>query len=240
MKQNKAILIIHGFAGGPYDEEPISNYLELKSYDVFNFTLPGHDKMLFNKITKDDWINSCREHLELLISNNYEYITVIGHSMGGVLACILASEYKEITRLVLAAPAFKYLTFEEEDFKFLTALKNSSKLFEDYSKEEIIARILQFPMSVIKEFMTLIKENYDIPSKIDTPTLIIQGKNDKVVPVKSAEYVYKTLKSKNKHLMLLDEVTHDVFKGKKVNDICIAIEQFIRNGRYTYDEDKKY
>lgn len=226
---SKAILIIHGFAGGPYDEEPISNYLELKGYDVYNFTLPGHEKMLFNKITRNDWINSCKEHLEMLIGNGYKEIDVLGHSMGGVLACLLAAHYKEINKLVLAAPAFKYLTFEEENFKFLTALKNSPKLFEDYKKEEVISRLLQFPVSVLKEFTSLIDECYETPKNINIPTLIIQGKSDIVVPVKSSEYVYNNLKSKNKKLVLFDDVTHDVFKGSHVNDICIEIERFLRS-----------
>ena len=29
----KAILIIHGFAGGTYDEENLANYLELNKYE---------------------------------------------------------------------------------------------------------------------------------------------------------------------------------------------------------------
>ena len=40
----KAILVIHGFAGGVYDEEYLTHRLELISnYDVYTFTLPGHD-----------------------------------------------------------------------------------------------------------------------------------------------------------------------------------------------------
>ena len=36
----KAILIIHGFGGGVYDEEYLSTELEfIKNYDVFTFTL---------------------------------------------------------------------------------------------------------------------------------------------------------------------------------------------------------
>ena len=54
MLLKKAVLIIHGFAGGTYDEEYLANYLELKGFDVYTFTLPGHDRMLFNKITKED------------------------------------------------------------------------------------------------------------------------------------------------------------------------------------------
>lgn len=230
--KNSAVLIIHGFAGGTYDEEAIFDYLALEGYHTFNFTLPGHEKMLFNKITRNDWINSCKEHLEMLINNGYKNIYVLGHSMGGVLACILASEYKEVTKLVLAAPAFKYLTFEEENFKFLTALKNSPKLFEDYKKQEVVSRVLQFPVSVIKEFMALIEENYNTPKTINIPTLIIQGKHDIIVPIKSAEYVYDSINTEKKKLVLLENVTHDIFRSQKVNETCVLIDNFFKEDKY--------
>ena len=51
MKLRKAVLIIHGFAGGTYDEERLAFYLTMHNYDVFTFTLPGHDKIFFNKVT---------------------------------------------------------------------------------------------------------------------------------------------------------------------------------------------
>ena len=53
----KAVLIIHGFAGGTYDQEDLANYLELnKSFDVFQFTLPGHNRNL-SKVKHEEWIN---------------------------------------------------------------------------------------------------------------------------------------------------------------------------------------
>ena len=40
----KAILLIHGFAGGTYDFESLAKNLEcINNYDVFTFTLNGHD-----------------------------------------------------------------------------------------------------------------------------------------------------------------------------------------------------
>lgn len=61
----KAILIIHGFGGGVYDEEYLSTELEfINGYDVFTFTLPGHDTMP-GKYTRADWIRCSSEHLEI-------------------------------------------------------------------------------------------------------------------------------------------------------------------------------
>ena len=73
----KAILIIHGYAGGTYDEEDLANYLELnKFYDVFQFTLPGHSKNL-SKVKYQDWINKSEEMMNFLIDNGYKSIYLI-------------------------------------------------------------------------------------------------------------------------------------------------------------------
>lgn len=228
-KNKKAVLIIHGFAGGVYDEEILANKLELSGYSVFTFTLPGHEKILFNKVKKEDWINKCTYEIETLLNNGFKDIYVIGHSMGGVLACYLASKYKEVKKLVLAAPAFKYLTFGEENFELLHALKNSPLLFKDYKKEEIISRLVQFPTSVIKEFTSLVELNQDSPSKISIPTLIIQGDNDKIVPITSSQYVYDKLSSKRKKLYIVKGVTHDIFRSDKVDEIISEVLKFLKS-----------
>ena len=223
----KAILIIHGFAGGTYDEEFLSTYLELNGFDVYTFTLPGHERTLFKKVTREDWKNSCEEHLELLIKNGYKKIYVIGHSMGGVLACHLASKYKEVKKLVLAAPAFKYLTFDKDTFDMANAIINSPKLLKYYSKEDIISRAIQFPKSVVKEFITLVDESKDLPIKINCPILIVHGTEDQLVPLKSSEEVINNFNSKNKELIILEGITHDIFRSDKKEEISIKIKEFL-------------
>lgn len=227
--KRKAVLIIHGFAGGVYDEEALSIYLELNNFDTYTFTLPGHDRTLFNKVKKEDWINSCESHLQKLIDNGYKDISVIGHSMGGVLATYLAVHHKEVKRLVLAAPAFKYFTFDKDDFDTKTALLNSPKVFKEYGKEEVLSRLVQFPKSVLKEFMDLVSESQLLPSLIDVPTLIVQGSADIVVPLKSSEALYDEIKSKKKKIIVLDNVTHDIFRSSEVESLCIKIKDFLND-----------
>ena len=230
MKLRKAVLIIHGFAGGTYDEERLAFYLTMHNYDVFTFTLPGHDKIFFNKVTKDDWIDSCRNHIEKLSKNGYKNIYVIGHSMGGILASYLAANYNEVKKLVLIAPAFKYLTFEENDLNVMSVIKNSPKICEDYGTKTIFSRMLQFPTSVIKEFMHLVDISKEIPSKVSCSTLIIQGDDDKIVPIESSEFVFKHLNTKKKYLKIIHNLTHDVFRCDEDEAICNMIYKFLRFG----------
>jgi len=227
----KAVLIIHGFAGGTYDQEYLSTYLELNRFDVYNFTLPGHERTLFSKVTRDDWKKSCEDHLELLIKNGYKKIYVVGHSMGGVLACYLASKYKEVKKIVLAAPAFKYMTFDKDEFKMSYALKNSPKLLKYYSKEDIISRAIQFPTSVVKEFMKLVDESQDLPNKVNCPVLLFHGTEDQIVPLKSSETIIKEFKNKDKELIVLDGVTHDIFRSKDKEQACNKIKKFLNKIR---------
>lgn len=228
MKLKKAILIIHGFAGGTYDEEELANYLELnRGFDVFQFTLPGHEKNL-SKVEHQEWISYSEKQIKWLIKNGYNKIYLIGHSMGGVIATYLASKYKEVKKLVLAAPAFQYLNVIKDDLNVSESLKIAPKIIKDYGSDEIIARMLKFNVSVIKEFMDLVKHYYDYPKYVTCKTLIIQGKNDNLVPESSSEYVYHNIKSRAKKLILLEGVTHDIFRHNKKEEIFKLVEKFLK------------
>ncbi|MBR6690811.1 MAG: alpha/beta fold hydrolase [Bacilli bacterium] len=224
----KAVLIIHGFAGGTYEEEQLANYLELnREFDVFQYTLPGHEKNL-SKIERQEWISASEDKIEWLIRNGYNRIYLIGHSMGGVIATYLASKYKEIKKLVLAAPAFHYLNVIKDDLNVGKSLKIAPKIIKDYGSDEIIARMLKFNVSVIKEFMKLVKDYYDYPKYVTCKVLILQGKNDILVPITSSQYVYSNLKSKSKKLILLNDVTHDIFRDDNKEEIFRIVEKFLK------------
>ena len=194
---------------------------------MFQFTLPGHERNL-SKVEHDEWIKKSEQQIEWLISNRYNKIYLIGHSMGGVIATYLASKYIEVKKLVLAAPAFHYLSVIKENLNVSKSLQVAPKVIKTYGSEEIVARMLKLNVTVLKEFMTLVKEYYDYPKDVTCPVLIIQGKSDNLVPVSSSEYVYNSVKSKEKKLICLDNVTHDVFRSENKKEIFKLIERFLK------------
>lgn len=230
--RRKAILIIHGFAGGTYDEENLANVLEfVKNFDVFSFTLPGHESRK-DKATREDWINSARSHIEMLINHGYKDIYVIGHSMGGVIASIVASEYKEVKKLVLAAAAFQYLNSYESKLNVRELMGLIKTNVSDYSAEEIYSRFLKMPLNSLKEFMSIVKENQDVVRNINIPTLIIHGSKDKLVPLSSSTYIYDNIKSKNKYLYKVKRINHDVFNNDRQTEVCDLIVKFLKTKFY--------
>ena len=225
----KAILIVHGFVGGTYDEEDLANYLELnKSFDVFQFTLPGHERNL-SKVYYKEWIKRSEEQVEWLIENGYNTIYVIGHSMGGVIATYLATKYKQVKKLVLAAPAFHYLNVVNDNLNIKESLKVVPKVIEQIGKDEIVARFLKLNISSIEEFMNLVKHYYHAPKEIKCPVLILHGQSDHLVPTSSSEYVYSELKG-TKKLVYINGATHDLFKDEKKEQIFEIVEKFLKYG----------
>lgn len=230
----KAILIIHGLAGGTYDVEPLARYLELqRSFDVYMFTLPGHDVKDISKTKKEEWINASREQIEYLIKNHYRTIYVVGHSMGGVIAAYLATKYKQVKKVVLACPAFSHI--EKEEGGVIKAFLKSQDVINTYGVEEFLTRMNKLPFTAINEFKSLVNEYQNVYKSIKVPTMILHGTNDQIVPIESTKKIYGSLKVKKKYLQVNDYY-HDIFKGDKVDlinkEICSFLKKpkmFIKN-----------
>jgi len=225
----KAILLIHGFAGGSYDYNSLNNDLELyNSFDVFTFTLPGHERMIIDKVTRKDWIKKAEDELEKIINAGYSEVYIIGHSMGGVIASYLASKYKQVKKLVLAAPAFHYLAFKGDKVDILESIKKLPNLFKNYNPEEVLSRLFKVPAPTIREFMKLVEEHTGDVKNITCPTLILHGDKDDIVPYDSVLYVYDNIKSKSVTLIELKTLTHDLFMNDRYEEVKGLIIKFFK------------
>ena len=193
--------------------------------NVYQFTLPGHAYK--EACTHKDWIRSVDEKIEELIKMGYSKIYVVGHSMGGVLAAYAASKYPQVKKVVLAAPAFKYIG-DKNHF----SIKKATSIVRDYGLPEIIFRGLErLPMNAINEFMTLVNKLQETPTKISAPILILQGLKDDIAPRESSEYVFNSDKKRKKSLVYLEKSNHDLFNGPQKDEINIKIEKFLLFGK---------
>lgn len=234
----KAVLIIHGLAGGTYDEEPLANYLEInRRLDVFMFTLPGHDVKDKRTATMEAWINESERQLQTLIDAGYKKIYLVGHSMGGVIATHLAKEFKEVKKLVLVAPAFTSIASKEEGGVF-KALFKIPDLIKAYSYNEFMTRINKLPFSAEKEFFKLVDTYKDDIYDIDIPTLFVHGTNDQMVPIKSSEEIFEKMTLEKKKMVVIGDYYHDVFKGEKVQLINKEIEKFLLSWNWKIKQEK--
>lgn len=222
--RKKAILMIHGFVGGCYDFFNFQNELEIiKKFDVYTFTLPGHDKIIVNDVKYQEWIKESTNQIEFLINNGYKEIYLIGHSMGGVIASHLASLYPQVKKLVLAAPAFRYFYFKDGkvDIKSMNeTLKNIKEIFKGDDSEKVVSRIIKTPITTMIEFTKLVTHCQECVKYINCPTLTIHGLNDIVVPTEGTEYVYNNINSKTNILLNIKNLNHECFSKTKSGNIA--------------------
>ena len=227
----KAILIIHGFVGGIYDFDNLPNLLELKrNFDVYAFTLPGHEKHIVKDVKHDDWLKAAEDQIKFLIDHNYKEIYLIGHSMGGVIATHLASKYPQVKKLVLAAPAFRYFCFKEGKVNIKginDTIKNMPHVMKEEGKRKTIERIQKTPLATMIEFTKLVSKCEKDPEKITCPVLIIHGLSDTTVPEESTNYVHDKVKSKTNILVNIKGVPHACFVKNRKDEVKELIIDFL-------------
>lgn len=231
--RKKAILLIHGFVGGIYDYGNLQNELQvIRKFDVYTFTLPGHDKIIVKDVKYTEWINEAKNQVEFLINNGYKEIYLVGHSMGGVIATHLASIYPQVKKLVLAAPAFRYFAFEDGKVNIRglnETLKNMPELFKNEAQEKVIQRIIKTPIPTMLEFTSLVKKYQNDVKNITCPVLTIHGLNDMVVPDTATDMVHDSVKSKTNILINIKGVSHDCFTLKRGDEVKKLIIDFLKN-----------
>ncbi len=224
-----AVLVVHGFCGGLWENEYLVNYLQqFHNIDTYAYTLPGHEKDFLSKANYHDWINDTERHY-LELTKKYKRIILIGHSMGGVICSYLASKYK-VKKLILIAPAFEYLNFSKnkedlKDIKSLVKEKSNYSLYKDFA-----TKLIRYSPLVLNEFRKLVKENKDTVKNITCETLILHGSTDEIVPLSSSKYVYNNINSNNKYLTVINDARHRVFLNDKKDIICDYIYKFIKGG----------
>jgi carboxylesterase len=89
--------------GSPKQFEGMKTLLEGSGADIHTLTLPGHGKSVaeFCEADAEDWLAGVRQRLRDL-SRDYERIVIVGHSMGGLLAVIAATEQPKKVSAVVA------------------------------------------------------------------------------------------------------------------------------------------
>lgn len=224
----KAVLIIHGFVGSLYDNEYLMNYLELDNkFDVYAKTLPGHHETFnYQKVEFIEWIRFVEDEVSKLINFGYKDISIIGHSMGGVLAGYLGTKYREIKKIVFLNAAFNYLNLKQNKIDIL-----ENKDYKDYL--DVFDKVLHTSIPFFLEFVKLVKANHECLKNVYVDSLILQSDIDQVVPSENGVLIYQSLGSKNKYLTYLNGERHVVFDGNRENierkkEIAEYIRLFLR------------
>ncbi|WP_064091620.1 alpha/beta hydrolase [Rossellomorea aquimaris] len=224
-------LLIHGFTGGPYEVEPLADYLEERTdWDIVVPTLPGHGKNLELKGIKHiEWLEHAENELKTLL-DRCDQVYVIGFSMGGLIASYLSVKYN-VEKLVLLSAAAYYVNFKQlvKDIGNLIKEGLEGNILENELYNRYKYKVTKTPILSTYEFRKVVRIVRPLLTKIDIPTFIAQGENDGIVPPKSAKYIYETISSEEKNLFYSSKAKHLICHSEDKHELFGEIYHFLQN-----------
>ncbi|MBF9018424.1 MULTISPECIES: carboxylesterase [unclassified Oceanispirochaeta] len=201
-----AVLGLHGFMGYPGELSYPAEKLAEAGFTVSLPRFPGHGTCGedFNQSSGGQWLRAAIDaYLEL--KSNHEKIHVMGHSMGGVLAILLASIFP-VEKMVLMAPAVKLsgpLFLTEPLSLFVNKALNRPQWEADNSVYFLDDRDEDDDLYMGQEYWTwsyfrrladlsrLRRQSLRQLPLVKADILSIIGRNDPTVPLKAADVIKK-------------------------------------------------
>ncbi|ADQ14737.1 carboxylesterase, putative [Halanaerobium hydrogeniformans] len=231
---DKAVLLLHGFAGRSNNWKYIAEKIyQQKNTAVYVPRLPGHGSSSsdFRASNSEQWLRKSVDSY-LYLKSNFEKIYLAGLSMGGLLAALLAANFK-IEKLSLIAPAFysrdKKIALTPIGKYFIEKIDHPSaeENKEDLSEEELDYRNnynKYYYLEQLAELYALMKKARKEISKPKIPTQLIISKNDRTIAnTKTLEFLNKKMGQSLKDIKIYQEsshvITNDVEKEKCASDI---------------------
>ena len=202
------ILILHGWGSNSGRWQRVKELLEKKGIEVLALDLPGFGIIPspLKPWGRDDYINWI---LQKVKEKNWEKFNLLGHSFGGGVAVKMATNFSEkIDKLILCAPAiikrksiktylFYWLAFLGRRIFSLPGLKIFYPQAQKLVYKLAGARDYYVADGIMKETMKKITKEEDLETileRIKTPTLILWGKKDDVLPLKDAYRIKEKIK----------------------------------------------
>jgi uncharacterized protein len=190
---DRQILFITGFLSKRWGNKSkaLAQWCEDKGwgfccYDVRGF---GESEGTFTDYTLSDWIADARLVLSML--KDGPPITIVGNSLGGWIAWLMAQEVQEIERLILIAPAFNMMGVRARS---ISEARRQAWLTSGWMPWDDESAHKDWPLSWkwVKESEAYWKTTFDRLRPVNTT--ILHGLHDTVIlPSGSSEFVEQLL-----------------------------------------------
>ncbi|MBW4622482.1 MAG: alpha/beta fold hydrolase [Cyanosarcina radialis HA8281-LM2] len=207
-------IYLHGFASSPHSAK--AQYLRdrFASLEV-PLKIPDLNRGDFTHLT----ITRQIEQVAAQFPPDNAPVILIGSSLGGLTAALLAEQYPQVQQLILLAPAFDFLSH------WLPKLGEAQLQrwqTEKYLSVYHYGEKRSLPLSY--DFVLDAAQYRAVPFQRQVPTPIFHGRNDEVIPIASSRDF-----SRQRPWVKLIEFDSDHALGNVMDEIWTAIQRSISN-----------
>lgn len=210
------VVLVHGWTGAPPEMRPCGEFLAARGLTVLGVQLAGHgtEPEAMNRTHWRDWYAGLVEGYEQLRSR-CERVFVAGISMGSLLTLHLAANHPHPPAgIILYSPAVR-ITDRRLPLaalaRFAIRLFPKDETAHDFVDPEGPLRVWSYevnPVGGAYQLWLLTKVVRRELERVAVPTLIIQGRRDKIVSPAGAQEVYDRISSADKTLRWFENSGH--------------------------------
>ncbi|NJM05300.1 alpha/beta fold hydrolase [Candidatus Gracilibacteria bacterium] len=248
-------LLVHGFSGSPAEMRELGRSLATHDHTVLGLRLAGHvdDPLALHLTPWRDWLASARQGF-VTLAERCERVVLVGFSLGGALAALLAYEMPVAGLVMLSTPAslqgdrrLVALPFVRQVLpwyypyaraNFATPAVRADILarapvgtdLDDPSVQEHIRRNVKISIPAIDELRQCLAAARQILPALSAPALVMQGRLDTVAPPESAQTIYTRLGSTQKELVYWEDTGHQLLvDGPHRRAIYRRVADFVKS-----------
>jgi carboxylesterase len=212
-----SVLFLHGFSASPFEGLELGAYLAKKGFPVYAPLLAGHGqgRAEFDRVAWRAWLATAEDGLDIARGLGHKTV-ILGHSAGGVLACLLADKRPgEVAALVLGSPAFSMVNPLAKWMVFgaARALKPSLAFKSD---DEAITRhwTMTYGTQALAELVRAGKLGEKALFKLRLPIAIFQGSEDSIISTRDNLRRFPKIPSRRKQFVVYPTEEHNaVYKS---------------------------
>jgi carboxylesterase len=212
----RGVLVLHGFGDTPQSVRDLAMTLHAKGWTVRAPALTGHGVTLdlFTRARAVQWLDDGRTSLQQL-RDRCASIAIVGQSMGGALATILAAE-EEIDALVLLVPFMKlsprataFAAFHKivALVKPLLRSKSEYSILDPEARGQALGKGVATPR-LLRELSLVVNQARQAARQVTVPTLVIHSRRDLRITVRDAKAAYAALGASEKRLEWVEHSGH--------------------------------
>ncbi len=211
------VLLLHGFGDTPQTLALLARKLHKSGYSLYAPLLPGHGRSIdaFDKSRATDWVAAAKSAL-IEMRSRHDSVSIVGLSMGGALAVLLAAELNDIPALVLIAPYLgmpRRLRLAASTHWAWGRLAGAVNARNPQSIRDPIEREKNLAYGAVTgralfELWKVVRLARGSLSRVNSPTLIIQSREDPRCAPEVAEFALKSLGAREKELVWTEGAGH--------------------------------
>ena len=220
---DRAALLIHGFAGTPAEMRPLGALLNNAGWTVHAPLLPGFGPEIetLPERSYPEWVQTARTARENL-QREHETILLVGNSMGGALALKLAEEnlpagmvllapficfavwwhnlfWPAVRRFVPELKPFQHADFASPQVRRMVRRMCNGADPDDAAVQQYL-RAIGVSIRALDQLKQLGRSAYSVVPRVNTATLVLQGRHDPLVSPNSTRALVRRFPSPPRYL----------------------------------------